>query len=86
MRGQTPEPRVVAEPSVQMSGVIVVEKDEDVWVEHVAKRLVAKSRVAVEVDIPEMAMVRLPKGERGKVDGGEWSAAEESGWRLWRRE
>ena len=43
--------------------------EEDVWVEPEAKPPVAESRVAVMVDEPKVAIVRLPKGERRRVDG-----------------
>jgi len=79
VRCQEPESQIVAEPMVRMSGVIVAEGDEDVWVAPVAKPPVAESRVAVEVDEPEVAMVRLPKGKRRRVDEVvEGSEADES--------
>ena len=66
VRGKEPEPQVVAEPSG--SGKIVVEEDEDVWVASVAKPAVAESRVALVVDDSEVAMVRLPKGKKRRVE------------------
>jgi len=69
VRDQEPEPQVVAEPEVRMSGVIVAGVEEDVWVAPEAKPPVAESRVAVMVDEPEVAMVRLPKGKWRIVDG-----------------
>jgi len=56
-RVEEPEPQVVAEPLERMRGVIVAEKDEDVWVAPVAKQAVAESRVALEVDENEVALV-----------------------------
>ena len=67
MRGQDPEPRIVAEPLARMSGIIVADGDEDVWVAPGAKPPVAESRVAVEVDETEVAIVRLPKGKSRRV-------------------
>jgi len=78
MRVQEPEPQVVVEPEVQMSGTIVAEEDEDVWVAPVAKPVVAGSRVALGVDVPEVALVRLPTGKRRRTCEGEGSEAEES--------
>jgi len=76
-RVEEPEPQVVAEPPERM--IIVAEAEEDVWVASVAKPAVAESRVALEVDGPEVAMVRLPKGKRRRTDeGGEGSEGEES--------
>jgi len=69
VRDQEPEPQVVAEPEVRMSGVIEAGVEEDVWVVPEAKPPVAESRVAVMVDEPEVAIVRLPKGKRRRVDG-----------------
>jgi len=40
-RGQDSEPQVVAEPLERMSGVIVAEVEEDIWVVPVAKLAVA---------------------------------------------
>jgi len=77
VRVQEPEPQVVAEPEVRMSGTIVAVGEEDVWVAPEAKPPVAESRVAVEVDGPEVALVRLPKGKRRLVEV-EGSEAEES--------
>jgi len=79
VRVQEPEPQVVVEPEVRMSGVIVVEEDEDVWVAPVAKAAVAESRVALEVDEPRVAMVRLPKGKRRRTCKEEGSEEEGSG-------
>ena len=76
-RVEEPEPHVVAEPLERMSGVIVAEDEEDVWVAPVARPAVAKSRVAL-VDEPKVAEVRLPKGKRRRICGGEGSEAEES--------
>ena len=67
VRVQEPEPQVVVEPEVRMSGTIVAEDEEDVWVAPVAKPAVAESRVALIVDEPEVAMVRLPKGKRRRA-------------------
>jgi len=68
VRVQEPEPLVVTEPEVRRSGTIVADADEDVWVAQVAQPPVAESRVAVVMDGPEVAMVRLPKGKRRRVD------------------
>ena len=78
MRVQEPEPQVVAEPEVRMSGSSVAEEEEDVWVAPVAEQVVAKLRVALEVDVPEVAVVRLPKGKRRRVNVAEGSAGEGS--------
>jgi len=45
-RVEEPEPDMVAEPLERISGVIVVEEEEDVWVAPVAKPEVAESRLA----------------------------------------
>jgi len=68
VRVQEPEPQVVAEPEVRMSGIIVAEGEEDVWVAPVAKPAVAESRVALVVEEPEVALVRLPKGKRRRTN------------------
>jgi len=78
VRVQEPEPQVVAEPEVRMSGVIVAEDEGDVWVATVAKPAVAESRVELVDDEPEVALVRLPKGKRRRTDGEEGREAEES--------
>jgi len=78
VRVQEPEPQVVVESEVRMSGVIVVEDEEDVWVAPVAKPAVAESRVALVVDEPEVALVRLPKGKRRRTIVEEGSEVEES--------
>jgi len=78
VRVQEPEPQVVAEPEVRMSGTIVAEDEEDVWVAPVAKPAVAESRVALVVDEPEVALVRLPKGKRRRTCVEEGREAEES--------
>jgi len=78
VRVQEPEPQVVVEPEVRMSGVIVAGDEEDVWVAPVAKPAVAESRVALEVDVPEVALVRLPKGKRRRTSEEEGSEVEES--------
>jgi len=77
VRVQEPEPRVVAEPEVRMGGTIVAEGEEDVWVAPVAKPAVAEARVALEVDEPEVALVRLPKGKRRRAVGDEAVREEE---------
>jgi len=77
VRVQEPEPQVVVEPEVRMSGTIVAEGEEDVWVAPVAKPAVAESRVALEVDEPEVALVRLPKGKRRRAVGDEAVREEE---------
>jgi len=79
VRVQEPEPQVVVEPEVRMSGIIVAEEEEDIWVAPVAEPAVAESRVALVVDEPEVALVRLPKGKRRRVDVEEGSEAEECG-------
>jgi len=68
-RVEEPEPHVVAEPLDKMSGIIVAEDEEDVWVEPVAKYPVAESGVAEEVDVPE-ALVRLPNGKKRRLNVG----------------
>jgi len=78
VRVQEPEPQVVVEPEVRMSGVIVAEDEEDVWVAPVAKPAVAESRVALVVDEPEVALVRLPKGKRRRTGEEEGREVEES--------
>jgi len=78
VRVQEPEPQLVAEPEVRMSGTIVAEEEEDVWVAPVAEQEVAESRVALVVDEPEVAVVRLPKGKRRRVIVEEGSEGEES--------
>jgi len=71
---------VVAERLERMSGVIVAEGEEDVWVAPGAKPAVAESRVALEVDEPEVVLVRLRKGKkrRLKVGGGAEDNEEET--------
>jgi len=71
VRVQEPEPQVVVEPEVPMSGVIVGEGEEDVWVAPVARPAVAESRVALEIEEPEVAMVRLPKGKKRRLTVGD---------------
>jgi len=78
VRVQEPEPQVVVEPEVRMGGTIVAEGEEDVWVAPVAKPAVAESRVALNIDEPEVVLVRLPKGKRRRTCGEEGSEAEES--------
>jgi len=68
VRVQEPEPQVVVEPEVRMSRVIVAEGEEDVWVAPVAKPPVAESRVAVEMDEPEVALVKLPKSKKRRLN------------------
>jgi len=77
VRVPEPEPQVVVEPEVRMSGTIVVEDEEDVWVAPVAKPAVAESRVALNIDVPEVAVVRLPKGKRRRAVGDEEVREEE---------
>jgi len=67
VRVQEPEPQVVVEPEVRMKGIIVAEEEEDLFVASVAKPAVAESRVALVIDEPEVALVRLPKGKRRRV-------------------
>jgi len=78
MRVQEPEPQVVVESEVRMGGTIVAEGDEDVWMAPVAKPVVAESRVALVVEEPEVAVVRLPKGKRRRTCVEEGSEAEGS--------
>jgi len=68
-RVEEPELQVVAELLERMSGVIVVEEEEDVWVAPVAKQVLAESRVMLEVDKHEVALVRLLKGKRRRTCG-----------------
>jgi len=70
VRVQEPEPQVVVEPEVRMRGIIVAEEEEDLFVASVAKPAVAESRVALVVDEPEVALVRLPKGKRRRTNVG----------------
>jgi len=70
-RVEEPEPHVVAEPLERMSGVIVEDGEEDVWVVPVAKPAVAESRVALEMEEPEVAVVVLPKGKRRRLTVGD---------------
>jgi len=67
VRGQEPEPQVVAGPLMRISGIFVADGEEDVWVVIVAKPPVAESRVAKEVHEPEVVVVRLPKGKRRRI-------------------
>jgi len=84
VRVQEPEPQVVVEPEVRMSGVIVAEGEEDVWVAPVARPVVAESRVALQMEVPEVASVMVLKGKRRRLDDSgsevevEGSEAEES--------
>jgi len=78
VRVQEPEPQVVVEPEVRMRGIIVADEEEDLFVASVAKPAVAESRVALVVDEPEVALVRLPKGKRRRTNVEEGSEAEES--------
>jgi len=68
VRDQEPEPQVVVEPEARMRGIIVAEEEEDLFVASVAKPAVAESRVALIVDEPEVALVRLPKGKRRRTN------------------
>jgi len=68
-RVDEPEPHLVAEPMERMSGVIVAEGEEDVWVAPVAKPAVAESRVELVVE-PEVAEVRLPKATKRRLTIG----------------
>jgi len=78
-RVEEPEPQVVAEALERMSGVVVAqvvaEGEGDVWVAPVVKPAVAESRVALEMDEPEVAVVLLLKGKKRRLtvesDGGE---------------
>ena len=76
-RVEEPEPQVVAEPLERMSGEIVAEGEEDVWVAPVAKPAVAESRVALEVDEPDVALVRLPKGKKRRLTVGSDGSGDE---------
>jgi len=67
------EPHVVAEPLERMSGVIVAEEEEDVWVAPVAKPAVAESRVArvVEEEGGRSEVSRpMSANKRGRLDNG----------------
>jgi len=68
VRVQEPEPQVVVEPEARMKGIIVAEEEEDLFVASVAKPAVAESRVALVVDEPEVALVRLLKGKRRRTN------------------
>ena len=77
-----PEPRVVVEPSepdVDFEMAPSVASEESVVeVAPVAKPAVAESRVALVIDEPEVALVRLPKGKRRRTCEEEGSEAEGS--------
>jgi len=80
VRGQEPEPPVVAEPEVRMSGTIVAEGEEDVWVApvaEVAEPPVAETKMEVAVEEHGVAVVRLPKGKRRRTVGDEEVREEE---------
>ena len=49
-RGDKPEPHVVAEPVEKMSGMMVAEEKEGVWVAPVAKPDVVETRVGPVVN------------------------------------
>lgn len=70
VRGQKPEPQIVAEPLVRMRGTIVEEEEKEVWVVPMVQSTVAESRVALVVEQPKMAVVRLPKGKRWRMNRG----------------
>ena len=77
-----PEPRVVAEPpepvvdSEVAPSVASVEVAD--WVAPVAKPAEAESRVALEMEEPEVALVRLPKGKKRRLTvGGDVGEGEE---------
>jgi len=77
-----PEPQVVVEPSEQdVDNVVapsVTSVDVKDWVAPVAKPAVAESRVALEVDEPKVALVRLPRGKKRRLTvGGEESESED---------
>jgi len=59
---------VVAEPLERMSGVIVADAEEDVWVAPVEEPVVDESRVVLEVDEPEVAFVRLLKSKKRRLN------------------
>jgi len=77
-----PEPRVVAEPSEpvvvdEVAPSVASEAMKD-WVAPVAKPAVAESRVALEIEEPEVAMVRLPKGKKRRLTvGGDGGVSED---------
>jgi len=81
-RVEEPEPRVMAEPLKRMSGVIVAEDEEDVWVPPVAKPEVAESRVAVVVDDmggPLAVGFPVLQGKRRRVDNSSEEGGSEVG-------
>jgi len=67
------EPHVVAEPLERMSGVIVAEEEEDVWVAPVAKPAVSESRVARVVEEeggPSEVSRPMSANKRRRLDNG----------------
>jgi len=69
-RVEEPEPQVVAEALERMSGEIVAEDEENMWVAHMAKPAVGESRVVLEMDEAGVAIVVLPKGKRRRLTNG----------------
>ena len=72
-RVEEPEPHMVAEPLERISGVIVVEDEEDVWVAPVAKQAVAESRVAwiiEEEGEPSEVSRLMSANKRRRLDEG----------------
>jgi len=70
-----PEPQVVAEPPEpvvdnEVAPSVASEEVADDVVVPEAKPVVAESRVALEMSGPEVAMVRLPKGKKRRLDVG----------------
>jgi len=77
-----PEPQVVVEPPepvvVMEMAPSVASVEVAIEVAPEAKPAVAESRVALVVEGPEVALVRLPKGKRRRMNVEEGSEAEES--------
>jgi len=69
-RVEEPEPQVVAEPVEWMSAEIVARNEGDGWGAPVAKPAMAEAGVALEVEEPEVALVRLSKGKNRSLDIG----------------
>jgi len=70
-----PEPQVVAEPPEpvvvdEVAPSVASDEEKDIVVAPEAKPAVAESRMALDIDGPEVAMVRLPKGKKRRLTVG----------------